>query len=85
MCGGLLLITAYFWTLEGIGSVRNLGLLDHIGAVAKQFGRPWFLQADVSDTPDSLCKTGWLKAVRGTAVASDIRHAPQEWSLITSW
>eukprot|EP00959_Pyramimonas_sp_CCMP1952_P396962 8317574-Pyramimonas_sp.AAC.1 len=64
--GGLMIITAYFWTREG-WTIRNLSILEAIATVIKQYDIPWIFQVDFNETGESLIKTGWCQDVGGVA------------------
>jgi len=57
---GLLLISAYFWTGEGL-TERNLRLLERAGDVARAFGGLFLIGADFNMTPEELdAVRSWL-------------------------
>ena len=66
--GGLHLVSAYFWTAEGL-SQRNLALLDSLAKALRRLHGPWVLAADWNFTPQELVATGWLNLVKGCVQA----------------
>ncbi len=50
---GLLTVSLYLWTGEGLSS-RNLRLLEHALVVASRHGSPWIIGADFNVPPDIL-------------------------------
>ena len=66
----LLLIAAYFVTTEPLHSKANLAMLREVGEIILRTGALWLLAADFQNGPENLAETGWLKAMRGRAVAT---------------
>ena len=62
--GGLHLISAYLWTVEGL-SKRNLDLLQCLAAILAGIQGPWMVAGDFNVTPEVLRASGWLSLVRG--------------------
>ena len=69
--GGLHLVSAYFWTGEGL-SQRNLAMLESLAKAIRQLHGPWVLAADWNFSPQQLVATGWLDLVNGCV------HAPRQ-------
>ena len=64
---GLLLVSAYFWTGEGL-TERNLRLLERAGDVARAFGGLFLIGGDFNMTPEELdAMRSWLDRM-GVAV-----------------
>ena len=56
----------------GIGMVGvNLRILAHIGALMTRVVMPWMVMGDWNCTPESLCKTGWLKKTGAAVLATE--------------
>ena len=70
--GGLLLMSAYLWSVEG-ATERNLEILRAAGEEATKYGGPWIIAGDFNMTPDEFRDdpgaAAWLKQVRGSIVA----------------
>ncbi|CAK0888817.1 unnamed protein product, partial [Prorocentrum cordatum] len=62
--GGVLLVSAYMWTGEGL-SERNLLILDRIGELTEMHAVPWILGMDAQLEPHTLHESGWFQDVGG--------------------
>ncbi|CAK0860163.1 unnamed protein product [Prorocentrum cordatum] len=61
--GGVLLVSAYMWTGEGL-SERSLQILDRIGELIEMHAVPWILGMAVQMDTRTLHESGWLQAER---------------------
>ena len=70
--GGLLLMSAYLWNVEG-ATERNLGILRAAGEEVAKYGGPWIIAGDFNMTPEEFSDdpgtAAWLLQVRGCIVA----------------
>ena len=65
--GGVVLITAYFYTAEGL-SARNWEILGAIGAFVHSLDIPWTLAVDSNMDLGVIEASGWLESVCGALV-----------------
>jgi hypothetical protein len=82
---GLLLVSLYLWTSEGM-SARNLGLLEQALVTASRHGSPWIIGMDANVSPEALTvaasrlleRFGAVVKNAGEATFSPGRGAPSE-------
>ena len=67
--GGIFIISAYFWTAEGL-SDRNRRMLNDLAFVISRLHGPWILGADFNFPPSLLEQSGWLQLVSGKTFAT---------------